>query len=70
MRRLQILYALFCVLWAAYFIRGQINFYLTNATATLWGPVICIAAFVVAPVVFGCLLLFMAFPWFGRLVRR
>jgi len=70
MRRLQLLYALFCAIWAAYFIRGQIAFYLSNESAPLRGPILCVLAFVVLPVVLGYLLLFRAFPWFGRLIRR
>ena len=67
MRSLQLLYAFFCTIWAAWFIRGQVSFYLSNESATLRGPVLCIAAFVVLPAMLGYLLFFHALP---RLVRR
>lgn len=70
MRRLELLYALVCAIWAAWFIRGQVSFYLSNEGATWRGPALCIAAFVFLPVILGYLLLFQAFPWLNRLVRR
>lgn len=62
MRRLQLLYTLFCAIWAAYFIRGQISFYLANETTPLRGPILCVLVFVVLPVVLGYVLLFRIFP--------
>ena len=70
MRPLQLLYAVFCTVWAAWFSHGQISFYLSHPDDPITGPVYCIALFVVLPAILGYFLLFRAFPWLNRLVRR
>jgi hypothetical protein len=70
MWRPQLLYSLLSIIWAAYFIRSQISFYLSNPGVSLRGPVLCILVFVVFPIALGYLLLFRTLPWLGRLVRR
>jgi hypothetical protein len=70
MRRLQLLYAMGCMIWAAYIIQGLASFHLSHAEARLSAALFCVLLVVVLPSLLGYLLLFRAFPWVGRLIRR
>lgn len=68
MRRVQLLYALICTIWAAYFLHAQISVYLSGAP--LRGVLLCVLVFVALPTLLGYLLLFRVSPWIAGLVRR
>lgn len=71
MRRLQLLlYAMGSTIWAAYIIQGLVSFHLSHTEARLRGALFCVLLVVVLPSFLGYLLLFRAFPWVGRLIRR
>jgi drug/metabolite transporter (DMT)-like permease len=70
MRRLPLLYVLGCTTWAAYIIQDLASFHMSHPEARLSGALLCVLLVVVLPSLLGYLLLFRAFPWVGRLIRR
>jgi drug/metabolite transporter (DMT)-like permease len=70
MRRLPLLYVLGCTTWAAYIIQDLASFHMSHPEARLSGALLCVLLVVVLPSLLGDLLLFRAFPWVGRLIRR
>ncbi len=70
MRRLQVVYAAGCTVWALYMIRLLTSLSASHPEATLRGALICLLLLVIAPAILGYVLLFKAFPWLGRMIRR
>jgi hypothetical protein len=70
MRRLQLLYTLGCMIWAAYLIRVLASVSRSHPEATLSGALLCVLELVVFPSLLGYAVLFRAFPWMNRLIRR
>ena len=70
MRRLLLLYVLGCTIWGAYIIQTLASFHLSHPEAKLSGALFCVLLVVVFPSLLGYLLLFRAFPWVSRLIRR
>jgi len=70
MRRLQLLYAFFCTIWALYAVQKLTSFRIPQTPEHLRGVVFCTLLIAVLPIVPGYLLFFRAFPWINRLVRR
>ena len=70
MRRLPLLYALGCTIWAAHIVQILASFHLSHPEARLGGALLCVLLVVVFPSLLGYVLLFRAFPWMSRLIRR
>ena len=70
MRRMQLLYALFCTVWGVYSVEKITAFRIPQTVEHLRGALLCALLIVVLPTVLGYLLLFRAFPWINRVVRR
>lgn len=70
MRRLPLLYALGCTIWAAHIVQILASFHLSHPEARLGGALLCVLLVVVFPSLLGYVLLFRAFPWVSRLIRR
>ena len=69
MRRLQVLYALGCTIWAVYLAWILAATRQSHPEATLGGAVICLLLLAVFPSILGYVLLFRAFSWASRLIR-
>jgi hypothetical protein len=67
--RLKLLYALASLLFVGYWSVNLITLHIANHVPVSIGTLFCLLLFISVPAV-GYLLLFMLFPWAGRLLRH